>query len=107
MAKCDIHIWNTTDTQPCWKCEELKYSERKKVIDMAKETCVMCGKETPYDINDHVDMRFGYVEGLGQTCKDCNRVHNINEVIIEVPGKLIRDTPNDQELGGKIRSLLS
>lgn len=74
---------------------------------MAKEICVMCGVETPYDINDHVDFRFGYVDGLGQTCRDCNNTHNVNEVIIKIPGKLISNTPNDQELGGKIRSLLS
>lgn len=37
MARCDIHIWNTTDTQPCWKCEELKYSERLKFTNMANQ----------------------------------------------------------------------
>lgn len=37
MPKCDIHIWNTTDSQPCWKCEELKYSERLKYKNMANQ----------------------------------------------------------------------
>ncbi len=37
MAKCDIHIWNQTDTQPCWRCEELKYSERLKFTNMANQ----------------------------------------------------------------------
>jgi hypothetical protein len=35
---------------------------------MAKDKCVLCGKETPYDKETHVDMRRGYIEGCGQTC---------------------------------------
>lgn len=107
MAKCVHHIWNTTDTEPCWQCEELKYSERLKTItNMAKETCVMCGVETKYDTNDHVDFRHGYVEGLGQTCPKCAKLHNINEVMIEIPGEMIRNTPNNYDLGEKVRRLL-
>ena len=35
---------------------------------MAKDKCVLCGKETPYDKETHVNMRRGYIEGCGQTC---------------------------------------
>lgn len=35
---------------------------------MAKDKCVLCGKETPYDKETHVDMRRGYYDGCGQTC---------------------------------------
>ena len=35
------------------------------------DTCVICGKETPYLRSTHVDMRFFYVDGSGQTCEDC------------------------------------
>lgn len=35
------------------------------------DTCVICGKETPYKRSTHIDMRVGYVEGSGQTCLEC------------------------------------
>ena len=42
---------------------------------MGKDTCVMCGKETPYDLEDHIDTRTGYIEGAGQTCDgSCRKV---------------------------------
>ena len=36
------------------------------------DTCVVCGKKTPYLRSTHIDMRFFYVEGSGQLCEDCN-----------------------------------
>ena len=36
-----------------------------------KDNCVTCDKETPYNIDDHIDMRIGYIEGAGQLCFDC------------------------------------
>ena len=36
-----------------------------------KDNCVTCDKETPYSIDDHIDMRIGYIEGAGQLCFDC------------------------------------
>lgn len=35
------------------------------------ETCVLCGKETEYDINTPLEVRRWYVEGSGQLCGDC------------------------------------
>ena len=35
------------------------------------DTCVVCGKKTPYLRSTHIDMRFFYVEGSGQLCEDC------------------------------------
>lgn len=35
------------------------------------DKCVICGKETPYLVSTHIDLRFFYVEGSGQTCEDC------------------------------------
>ena len=37
-----------------------------------KDKCVICGKETIYPKNTHIDMRVGYVEGAGQLCFECN-----------------------------------
>lgn len=36
-----------------------------------KDNCVVCGEETPYDKEEHIDKRFYYVECAGQLCKDC------------------------------------
>jgi hypothetical protein len=38
---------------------------------MKKEICVMCGKETPYDVTTIVHLRNYYIEGSGQLCKEC------------------------------------
>lgn len=69
---------------------------------MAKDKCVLCGVETPYDYHTHIDMRFGYIEGAGQLCKMCyergtDRSHTV------IPNYVIKNTPNDQELGGIVR----
>lgn len=32
------------------------------------DKCVICGKESPYTINTHINLRVGYVEGGGQGC---------------------------------------
>lgn len=36
------------------------------------DTCVICGKETPYLRSTHIDLRNGYVEGSGQGCYQPN-----------------------------------
>jgi hypothetical protein len=36
-----------------------------------KDVCVSCGKETPYDIDTHIDLRHCYIEGAGQLCEEC------------------------------------
>ena len=44
-----------------------------------KETCVLCGVETPYTVDQHIDTRYGYVEGCGQLCKECYDKPNSEE----------------------------
>ena len=70
---------------------------------MAKDTCVICGVETPYEFETHIDLRYGYVEGLGQLCEKCNRSDKTKNLCI--PIDLIKDTPHDMELGEKVRRL--
>jgi hypothetical protein len=43
----------------------------KKMGSYEYDKCVMCGKDTPYLVSTHIDMRHFYVEGCGQLCKDC------------------------------------
>ena len=71
---------------------------------MAKDLCIMCGKETAYDFETHIDYRTGYIEGAGQLCTSCY-TRGTNHNYIAVPEHLIYNTPNDQELGGKVREL--
>ena len=35
------------------------------------DKCVICGAETPYTKDTHIDARENYVECLGQLCKVC------------------------------------
>ena len=82
---------------------------------MPNEICIQCGKETNVDINTHIDMRYGYVEGAGQCCVECyNRTNNIQDdyitkimkqrtTLITISVEDILNTPNDQELGAKVR----
>ena len=67
------------------------------------ETCVMCSKETTTLKTTHVDFRYGYVDGAGQLCRECYLGENRNLITIE--GRMIIDTPNDMELGKKVREL--
>lgn len=73
---------------------------------MAKDTCVICGQETAYEFNTHVDLRKGYIEGFGQLCTSCY-LHGSPEgrESICIPNKVIIDTPNDMELGKKVRTM--
>ena len=38
---------------------------------MEKDKCVICGCETEYTKDTHINNRFGYVEGCGQCCRGC------------------------------------
>lgn len=78
-----------------------------------KDNCVMCGKETPYDVTTHIDMRSNYVEGVGQLCVNCTAIGrmypespNMDHLKhLLVPLHLIKNTSNDAELGAKVRQL--
>ena len=71
---------------------------------MVKDICVLCGVETPYNFETHIDYRYGYVEGTGQLCKSCYDDGTKREQIL-IPANLIYNTPNDQELGAKVRQI--
>jgi hypothetical protein len=40
-------------------------------METEKDRCVICGKETEYTRDTHIDQRVGYVEGAGQLCGKC------------------------------------
>jgi hypothetical protein len=71
---------------------------------MKKDHCILCGVETPYDFETHVDLRMGYIDGAGQLCSKCyDEGTGRNHVL--VPEWLIEKNPNNQELGAKVRAL--
>lgn len=67
----------------------------------------MCGAETPYDFETHIDMRVGYVEGAGQLCSKCYSAtetatnDHLQHFLVSV--YTVKSTPNDAELGAKVR----
>lgn len=68
------------------------------------ELCIVCGAKTNVKFTTHVDHRLHYIEGAGQLCKDCydagtDRRH------FTVPFNTVYNTPNDSELGAKVRRL--
>lgn len=71
---------------------------------MAKDTCILCGVETPYEFETHVDMRIGYIQGIGQLCKACYK-DGSERVHTPILNSIIENTPNDQELGTKVRRI--
>lgn len=49
----------------------VKYWLQKGIIKIQYDTCIICGKETPFRRDTHIDHRMWYTEGAGQCCKDC------------------------------------
>jgi len=71
-----------------------------------KDPCVICGENSIYDVDTHIDMRMDYVEGIGQMCRNCaTQGITVNRKAICVPESLIEKTPNDYELGERVRDL--
>jgi hypothetical protein len=71
---------------------------------MEKDHCMICKVETAYDKNTHIDMRMGYIEGFGQLCPNCYDKGSVHKSIL-VPEYIINGTPNNNELGAKVRQL--
>lgn len=71
---------------------------------MKKVKCAFCGNETEYDVNIPIEYRNSYVEGIGQICKECDS-DNVDNILC-IPKSFILKTPNDEELGQKIRRFL-
>jgi hypothetical protein len=68
------------------------------------DNCVLCGKQTQYKTSTHIDMRHGYVEGVGQLCGVCYSAGSSSgREMITIPKYLVEQYPNDMELGAAIR----
>lgn len=71
---------------------------------MAKDKCVLCGKDSPYEMDVNIDYRNGYIEGAGQLCENCWDAGTERESML-IQTHIIENTPNDMELGKKVRQL--
>lgn len=69
-----------------------------------KDKCIMCGKETQYDVTTHIDFRNNYVEGAGQLCDSCASGDNVFEMeeYVKVPIKIIKEKSNYYDLGSYV-----
>ena len=69
---------------------------------MAKDKCIMCGEETQYEFETHIDYRVGYIEGAVQLCGVCYNQGTDREMIT-IPKYMIKDNSNDMLLGAAVR----
>jgi hypothetical protein len=113
-SEVDIDYLHDFDHLSCALEAEQKRLQETNPI----EKCVLCGTDTEYKYHDHVDMRVGYIEGAGQLCSKCYHFDTISVTKDENPIPLdshrqlftvseymVLSTPNDQELGAKVRKL--
>ena len=69
---------------------------------MSKESCILCGKETQYEFDTHIDNRVGYIEGMGQLCDSCFRGTNDKNHVV-IPEEYFKKYSNNIELGEQLR----
>ena len=43
------------------------------------DVCVMCGKVTSFKKADHINFRYGYIEGTGQLCFICSQTRKMHK----------------------------
>jgi len=68
------------------------------------DNCVLCGKTTTYKTSTHIDMRSGYVEGVGQLCSTCySDGSSASREMIMIPKNLVEKFPNNMQLGEAVR----
>lgn len=75
------------------------------------EKCIICGVDTQYRFRTPIDFRYNYVEGAGQLCAKCGSKDeepialDSHRNLFTVSEYTVLSTPNDQELGAKVRQL--
>lgn len=50
------------------KQSDIDWLSLGQINDEEPEKCLVCGKLSPYTRSTHVDLRTGYIEGVGQGC---------------------------------------
>ena len=104
------HLSCTLEQEQKQQYVKMEYGPGDAVIDRPPynkdefDHCVLCGVETTYKRSTHIDMRHGYIEGAGQLCPNCYS-RGTEHGAIAVDYNIILGTPNDMELGAKVRQL--
>lgn len=82
------------------------YEYTTEVDGKRYDNCVVCGKQSPYTSETHIDLRQGYVEGAGQGCfqpNECKQSNQNSRELITIPKYLIEQYPNNMLLGEAVR----
>ena len=53
--------------------------EEKTKNEEEYDVCITCGKVTSFKKTDHIDFRYGYIEGAGQLCFMCNQTKKMHK----------------------------
>lgn len=67
MNITEQEILNHPNDSELGKYIRMKFNNQNE-IDNEFDSCVLCGKKSPYKKTFHIDHRIGYVEGAGQGC---------------------------------------
>ena len=103
-SEVDYDYLNGYDHLSCaLEAEKVAKQEEQNPFDLY-EDCIMCGKKTTVSKTTHIDFRDGYIEGAGQLCPNCYS-RGTEHGAIAVDYNTILSTPNDMELGAKVRQL--
>ena len=51
--------------------EAVEYWLKREIVEVEYDKCIICGKDTPFTKDIHIDHRLWYIEGAGQCCRDC------------------------------------
>ena len=54
-------------------------AEEETINEEEFDICVSCGKITSYKNTDHIDFRYGYIEGAGQLCFVCSQTKKLHK----------------------------
>ena len=68
------------------------------------DKCVICGEDSPYTLDTHIDYRIGYIEGGGQGCFKPGGCKS-KPATLDIPINKVNELPNDAELGEYVRKL--
>jgi hypothetical protein len=72
----DDNLFVVNNMMEAIKSNKLIEINKSYVTENGFDKCVICGKETPYKVNESIHNRIGYVEGAGQTCFQPNICKN-------------------------------
>ena len=68
-------VLNNPNDQELGEIIRKKYWKSRSIMEQY-DSCILCGKKSPYKMTTHIDERIGYVEGSGQGCFQPKKCQN-------------------------------